>query len=79
METYSVTVNGITYEVQVEKKVSSTAAPQVTPQAQTPVAAPPPSPVSAPKAPPVAAAELTGEDYGRCGRKVWKIVVAEGW
>lgn len=79
METYSVTVNGITYEVQVEKKGSVAAAPQVAPQAQAPVAAPSPAPVSAPKAPPVAAAELTGEAItaGAAG-KVWKIVVAEG-
>jgi biotin carboxyl carrier protein len=79
METYSVTVNGITYEVQVEKKSSVAAQSQMTTHAQAPVADPSQVRASAAKASPVAATELIGEKItaGAAG-KVWKIVAAEG-
>ena len=68
METYSVTVNGITYEVQVEKKSSSASAP-----APRTSAAPAPQEVKKP------ASVAQGEKItaGAAG-KVWKIVAAEG-
>ena len=76
MDMYSVTVNGITYEVQVEKRGGA----QAPAQAPVPVVA---APVSAPQAAPAPAAPSadsgTGEPVtaGAAG-KVWKILVAEG-
>lgn len=72
METYAVTVNGITYEVQVEKKGSGGASAPLN-RASAPAAAAQ-KPVAAP-----APAKAEGEKItaGAAG-KVWKIVVAEG-
>lgn len=69
METYIIRVNGIEYEVEVEKKGSSTAAPV---QSQ-PAAASKPAPAAKP------AAAGSGEPVV-CGTtgKVWKITSKEG-
>jgi biotin carboxyl carrier protein len=69
METYSVTVNGITYEVQVEKKSSGSAS---APAARV-SAAPGPQEVRKP----ASAAQGEKITAGAAG-KVWKIVTAEG-
>lgn len=77
METYSVTVNGITYDVQVEKKNNTSAGVGVTPPA---VAVPlhSPAPASTPK--PVAVAPIADGIQITAGAagKIWKIVAKEG-
>lgn len=76
METYVITVNGVSYEVTVEKK-SGSAAPAaaapapVKPQVQAQAAAP-----AAPKAPSAAAGSVK-VTAGAAG-KIWKIVAAPG-
>jgi biotin carboxyl carrier protein len=70
METYSVTVNGITYEVQVEKKGSAGASASV-PRA---AAAPAPQETKKPASAPVEGEKITAGAAG----KVWKIVAIEG-
>lgn len=72
MEIYSVTVNGLTYEVQVEKKANSGIS------APAPRAAAVSAPIPAEKKM-TAPAALQGEKItaGAAG-KVWKIVTAEG-
>ncbi len=73
METYSVTVNGITYEVQVEKKGSTgTSVPASQP---APVAVSP-SPQAGQK-PGAGSVEGEAITAGAAG-KVWKIVVKAG-
>ncbi len=70
METYIIRVNGIEYEVEVEKKGGSTAAPA--PAAAAPAAAKPAAPAKK-------AASGSGEPVV-CGTtgKVWKITSKEG-
>jgi biotin carboxyl carrier protein len=70
METYSVTVNGVTYEVQVEKK-NSTGVSVPAPGAIAPSA---PQEVKKPAPTSVEGEKITAGAAG----KVWKIVVAEG-
>ena len=81
METYLVTVNGVTYEVAVEKKESGSGNPGPGPQvAVAPVAAAAPAPpVPAAAVPSKGKAVLDGEAVpaGAAG-KVWKIVAKEG-
>jgi len=69
METYIVTVNGVSYEVQVEKKNGSAA----------PVAAAPSPAAPAPAAKPVSsAAKGAVKIECKAAGKVWKIVSKEG-
>lgn len=70
METYIIRVNGIEYEVEVEKKGSSTAAPAQSQPAAAPKAA-------APAAKPAAAGSGEPVVCGTTG-KVWKITSKEG-
>ncbi len=69
METYIVRVNGVAYEVEVEKKSGDGAA---APAASAPKAAP-----AAPAAAPAAAGSGKPVETGTAG-KVWKIVAAPG-
>ena len=71
METYIIRVNGIEYEVEVEKKGSSTAAPV---QSQPAAAS---KPAAAPAAKPAAAGSGEPVVCGTTG-KVWKITSKEG-
>jgi glutaconyl-CoA/methylmalonyl-CoA decarboxylase subunit gamma len=71
METYSVTVNGITYEVQVEKKSAAGGFPA--PVVKTAPAAPAPQPAS----PSPADSSGIPITAGAAG-KIWKIVASEG-
>jgi len=74
MEMYSVTVNGVTYEVAVEKKSG-----QVSPQASSAVMSTPISPtVPAKQAQNVAPAEISGIKItaGAAG-KIWKVLVSK--
>ena len=70
METYLITVNGVQYEVQVEKK-GGAAAPAPVVKAAAPVAAP------APAAPAGGAQGSVRVEAGAAG-KVWKIVAKVG-
>lgn len=70
METYLITVNGVQYEVQVEKK-GGAAAPAPVVKAAAPVAAP------APAAPAGGAQGAVRVEAGAAG-KVWKIVAKVG-
>ena len=77
METYSVTVNGVTYDVQIEKKNNGSAGVSMVP----PVVSAPtnlPAPVSMSKS--VAAAPIVDGIQITAGAagKIWKIVVKEG-
>lgn len=75
METYSVTVNGVTYDVQVEKKSNTNASVSIAPPV---MAAPvtPVAPVSTPAtlAPMAAGIKITAGAAG----KIWKIIAKEG-
>ena len=71
METYIIRVNGIEYEVEVEKKGASTAAPAA--KAATPA----PAPKAAAPAPKAAAGSGEPVICGTTG-KVWKITSKEG-
>ena len=71
METYLITVNGVQYEVQVEKKGGASAAPAPVAKAAAPVAAP------APAAAPAASQGSVRVEAGAAG-KVWKIVAKVG-
>lgn len=70
METYSVTVNGITYEVQVEKKGSTSASAS----ASKATSAPAPQETKKPAFVSVEGERITAGAAG----KVWKIMAAEG-
>ena len=70
MEVYTVRVNGIEYEVEIEKKDESTAAPAAQ-AAPAQAAASAPAPKTAP------AGNGTPVNCGTAG-KVWKIVAKEG-
>ena len=74
METYSVTVNGVTYEVQVEKKLGLAPTAASVSKVLPVVAA-----VQMPKASNAALSEVAGTKItaGAAG-KIWKIVAAEG-
>ncbi len=73
METYIIRVNGIEYEVEVEKKGSASAAPAAKPATAAPAA-------SAPKAAPAPKAAAGSGEPVVCGTtgKVWKITSKEG-
>lgn len=73
METYIVRVNGIEYEVEVEKKSGSQAAPKAAAVPQTA------APQTAPAQAPAASQDQTGEPViaGTTG-KIWKVVAKEG-
>ena len=72
METYLITVNGVQYEVQVEKKGGASAASAPAVKAAAPVAAAP-----APAAAPAGAQGSVRVEAGAAG-KVWKIVAKVG-
>lgn len=71
METYLITVNGVQYEVQVEKK-GGAAASAPTVKAAAPVAAP------APAAAPASGAQGSVRVEAGAAGKVWKIVAKVG-
>ena len=72
MEIYSVTVNGVTYDVKVEKKSSVNAATPSSGPAHVNTIAPAPTPVVA--APVMEGIKITAGAAG----KVWKVVAKEG-
>lgn len=76
METYSVTVNGVTYDVQVEKKNNGSAGISAVP----PVVTAPVNPPAAAMSKPIAAKPIADGMQITAGAagKIWKIVVKEG-
>lgn len=72
MDTYSVTVNGVTYEVEVEKKGGASAGRSSSAGAPKPVSISPPKPAAASTA--VEGIKITAGAAG----KIWKIIAKEG-
>ncbi|NCB41093.1 MAG: biotin/lipoyl-binding protein [Clostridia bacterium] len=72
METYSVTVNGVTYDVQVEKKSNNSAANVAPTVNHTSL------PVPAPKSEAVASEPSGIKITAGAAGKIWKIVAKEG-
>lgn len=72
MDTYSVTVNGVTYDVQVEKKGGASVGQSTSPGVAKPVSVSSPKPAAA--SPAVEGIKITAGAAG----KIWKIVAKEG-
>ncbi|KAB3532392.1 biotin/lipoyl-binding protein [Alkaliphilus pronyensis] len=83
MKKFNITVNGVSYEVEVEEVKDGTAAVQrsavatAPPVAAKPVAKPAPKPTSKPAAPATASAGAVNVDAPMPGN-IWKVLVSEG-